>query len=692
MSRKNCICFLIKIFVLFPIISFAAGANFEKVWEFELDTNNMTDTVQSQPKEFENLLFLVDGKGHLIALKKQTGAVVYKIKLGIGVGRRGFAIDESSGQIAIVAATTLFIVDARSGKVLKQRKITYSVAEPVFTPECIITFGAAFGLVQCHDRNLEEIFWETSLGKTARVWSNPLWSKKHNKLYLTTSNAGGLVGLNREPDTYSSSIIAINGSTGSIEFSRQMVKDDVWDFDGVGRPIFVEGFVNDDGAIYDLVIGLNKTGTIFVINAEDGLAIKHNQFREQLTPKGNGVNANLTQKQIIPSWPDRTNEIALPLSDLRADQVKFEALRHARYEEFLPPSLDYDVVTKGLHGGPEWHGGTYFKNGRQNLLAIPFNNTSWILRLQYNEDFWLYDKLVKPLNVISRVTKKIAGMYQDWLDSGEIAIADPDDKQSRWIQSTWSDSSWELDLKDKMYKFVKISAYNKKYSSTCAGCHRNDRAGRYQSELVGDGYVPSLVGYTLTEKYKYGGNYNKFLSIHSSDVKVTKEDLHGIFEHFDAYDKELLKDKKLSVNGFWQALLGKDSLPINKGPWGGVAIIDLDSGEKINDIVIGKMKDSDGNWIDSSIIFGGIGRVNSKGETLVVGTTDPKAYYISVPEGKVLQSFNLKRPGSVNPFLTELNGCEAWVVVETGGRFSFYDKSLNGYTIEMFINRSECGD
>jgi hypothetical protein len=518
-----------------------------------------------------------------------------------------------------------------------------------------------------------------------------------------------LVGLNREPDTYSSSIIAINGSTGSIEFSRQMVKDDVWDFDGVGRPIFVEGFINDDGAINDLVIGLNKTGTIFVINAKDGSPIKNNQFRKQLTPKGNGVNANLTQKQIIPSWPDRISEIALPLSDLRADEVKFETLRHARYEEFLPPSLDYDVVIKGLHGGPEWHGGTYFNNGGQDILAIPFNNTSWILRLKYTEEFWLYDKLLRPITVLKnlpeRVMAKISRIYQNNIDSGEVAIADLDKKiadpdkqiadsgkQSRWIQSTWSDSSWEFDLRDKMYKFAKISAYNKKYYSDCAGCHRNDRGGRYQSELHGDGYVPSLVGYTLTEKYKYGGNYNKFLSIHGSDVKVTQEDLQEIFEHFDAYDKELFKDKKLSVGGFWQVLLGDDSLPLNKGPWGGVAIIDLNTGKKINDIVIGKMKDADGKWIDSSIIFGGIGRVNSAGETLVVGTTDPKAYYISVPESKVLQSFDLKRPGSVNHFLTELNGCEAWVVVETGGRFLFYDKSLNGYTIEMFINRSKCGD
>ena len=102
------------------------------------------------------------------------------------------------------------------------------------------------------------------------------------------------------------------------------------------------------------------------------------------------------------------------------------------------------------------------------------------------------------------------------------------------------------------------------------------------------------------------------------------------------------------------------------------------------------MKSADGKVVDSSIIFGGLGEINSKGETLLVGTVDPRAYYISIPEGKVLQTIKLERPGSVQPHLTTIRGCEAWIVLETGGRFSLYDKSLNGYTIEAFINTSIC--
>ena len=103
-------------------------------------------------------------------------------------------------------------------------------------------------------------------------------------LYLVTSDAGDIVGKDRTEDLYSSGLIGINAKTGSIIFSRQMIKDGVWDFDGVGKPILIEGFQNDDGNTYDVIVGLNKTGTIFALNAIDGSNIKTNQFENFLFP------------------------------------------------------------------------------------------------------------------------------------------------------------------------------------------------------------------------------------------------------------------------------------------------------------------------------------------------------------------------------------------------------------------------
>lgn len=705
--------FIISLLILFPFISTAEDSTFEKVWQYEINYSDKTNTVQAQANEFEDLILVVDGIGNLNALNKKTGVLVYQTALGKNAGRRGFAIDQESGQIIIVASRTLYILDAKSGVILKQTKTIQSSVTPILTSECIIVFGSIDGNINCHSRNLDEIFWQTKLGATARIWSNVTMSEKHNKLYLITSNAGGIIAEKRAPDTYSSSLVAIDATSGSIEFSLQMINDDVWDFDGVGKPIYVEGFINDDGKEYDVIIGLNKTGTIFAVNAENGSPIKDGQFKKKNFSKGTGVNAIVTDSQIIPSWPNRINEIFLTPTNLRLDEMRSGALRHSRFEEFLPPSLDYDVVTRGIHGGPEWQGGLHYKNNDQNLLAIPFNNTSWILRLMYMEkESNITRYTYKILNKINKLfsnaknsfnslkkfflgeNKHLVKSSEKYLDKNsnktEELLVDHSKTRNPWVLTSWSDSNSSAQLKDKIYKFTNIKAYNGKYYKHCASCHRNDRAGRYQNEIVGDGFVPSLVGYSLTKKYEYGKNYNNFVTLHGSDVDVTKEDFDKILKFYDKYDRQQLKKKNLTVKGFWQSLLGNDALPLNRGPWGGVAITNLNTGKKIKDIVVGKMKKSDGDWVESSVIFGGLGPVNSSGETLLVGTVDPKAYYISIPKAKVLHSFDLRRPGSAAPYLTKINGCEAWVIVESGGRFSFYDKSLNGYTIEMYINKSRC--
>ena len=87
------------------------------------------------------------------------------------------------------------------------------------------------------------------------------------------------------------------------------------------------------------------------------------------------------------------------------------------------------------------------------------------------------------------------------------------------------------------------------------------------------------------------------------------------------------------------------------------------------------MKGADGKLTDNSIIFGEFGEISYNGETLLVGTVDPRDYYISVTEGKVLHIIKFKRHGSVQPHLIKIRDCEAWLVLETGRRYSLYEKA-----------------
>ena len=73
-------------------------------------------------------------------------------------------------------------------------------------------------------------------------------------------------------------MIALNASSGSIHFAQRMINNDLWDYDGVGQPIIIQNFIDNNDSELDLLVGLNKTGTIFAVNAKDGSEIKDNQF------------------------------------------------------------------------------------------------------------------------------------------------------------------------------------------------------------------------------------------------------------------------------------------------------------------------------------------------------------------------------------------------------------------------------
>ena len=47
------------------------AAQFEKIWEFELNYSDPLNTVQSQPKEYLGKLFFVDGVGNFICIRKK---------------------------------------------------------------------------------------------------------------------------------------------------------------------------------------------------------------------------------------------------------------------------------------------------------------------------------------------------------------------------------------------------------------------------------------------------------------------------------------------------------------------------------------------------------------------------------------------------------------------------------------------
>lgn len=690
--------FMVLVFLAFGGIKSVLADNFERKWIFELNHVSPYDTVQAQPKEFLGKLYVIDGAGYLVSLEKETGKPIFRKFLGAYAGRRGFEINQETSEVVITADKKLFTLDTESGEILRSRNSILSFVAPIITDKCYIVLGTG-GDIQCHDKYSDSIIWKTSLGITARIWSNAIFFQKTGLVYLVTSNPGGYVYENEKDrvDNFSSSLVAIQASDGSVVFSKRMIKNDVWDYDGVGRPILVENYLRDDGSISDLIIGTNKTGTIFAVNAENGKDVKGNQFRTEEFPVDTDGPLNYENTQIIPTWPSRIAEIKSDKSELRAEQIPKFKLRHAKFQEFLRPSVHYDVVVKGIHGGPEWHGGIYYEDKINNrkLLAYPSNNTTWIIRNHYFKEHTGIIKLYHKLATFGKSVQQ--SFYWTYQYVKEIFSEKEDEKftvaenlKSQWGQEIWSNSGTGSKIRKVLHDYFEPDSLSESYENNCASCHGFDRSGKWQSEAVGDGYIPSLVGYTLTEKFSFAQNYQNLKEVHGNIPFPSEKEVGVIFSEFHTLDTKLSNENKLRKKGQWNILTGKDSLPLNKGPWGSVKIIDLNTGELKGSVPVGKSRDNMGNLIDSSIIFGGLGNPNSQGKTMLTGTVDPSAYYISLNDSKVESILNLKRVGSVNPYLTKINNCEAWIFVETGGRFSFYDRSNNGFAVEAFINKDNC--
>lgn len=326
---------VIGIFICQPIYADNEESGFELAWRVKIAEGSKSNTVQAPVKILNATVLTVTLEGELLALNIIDGSERWRVKLGDVVGRRGFTLSSDEKSIFIFADKFLYEVDSSTGKLLTRMRTGKSVVAPVILNDHIY-FASPKGEVFGIDWSTKKIIWSIDLGSTARVWSPLNFSKKHNLLFLATSNPGGLFAENRSPITdFSSSLVAVDVTTGQVRYSFQDVVTDVWDFDVVGQPILVYDHIAKDGRMLDLVIQLTKTGRVIVLEASDGSPILQDQFDTFLvgSSASNGIDISTFQKKY--NWPERFSNIILEEDEFRTeDLTKLSILRHAEFELF----------------------------------------------------------------------------------------------------------------------------------------------------------------------------------------------------------------------------------------------------------------------------------------------------------------------------------------------------------------------
>ena len=664
------------------------------------------DTTQVAPLLIGGKLISVSPRGKLRAMNIETGELLYSKQLLEPLGRRGFnsiAVNDEGGvkeYILIPSGEFVLKIDVLDGSVSQIYETGYSLLAPFIYDGNLLVATLKDG-IKSFDFSTGLENWHLSLNKNgvqSRIWSGVAFDDISGTLFVVTSNPGNIVGVGRGNDDYSVSLLAVTAETGEVKWQFKHIKNDLWDLDLAGPPIIIDLPNSPSRA----VLSVSKTGDVIYLDLENGRPVFPDSIAmvEVESSDVDGVIAAKTQ--LLISKPEAFAGIDVDLvkdfNHLDDENREFvqNKTRHSRSGFFIPPSVNYDVVMFGIHGGADWPGATYAPTSHS--MVVPYNRSPFILRLFYQDTNYYYLKKLLLLvydgcNFILRKINKLIFKLKVWLgfslDADEIAEAREavnDKRTSRWSLLEWVERDPPRKLANKLYPFMPYAHNNKNYYEKCSSCHGNARQGDYQSELWGDGFYPPLVGVTLTEKWRLIDTAEKVNRIHSKagyNIDVSEDMYASMMGYFNNFDLKLKTSEKLDINGFWQLLLDKEGFPATSPPWGGLAKIDLHKGQKVWDVPLGIRRD---NFSEGDINFGGVVTTDS-GLVFATGTPDEFIYAHDLKSGKLLWKGSLPFAGSAPPTLIKHRGCDLLIVTATGGRFVGY--SHNGDSLVAFKTR-EC--
>ncbi len=232
------------------------------------------------------------------------------------------------------------------------------------------------GVVRAFSADTGELVWAWDLGNpnitklpppgesytrsTPNVWSTPAFDDQLGLIYLPTgNNPPDFWGAQRSKasEEYSSSIVAVDVTTGKERWKFQTVHHDIWDYDVPAQPALYD-VPDGKGGTVPALIQITKRGQIFMLDRRDGKPIA--EVKEQAVPQG-GQEGDWTSKTQPYSvgMPSVGTE---PLSEARMwgatwfDQLACRiAFKQLRYEgEFTPPTTTPSLIYPGYYGGMNW--------------------------------------------------------------------------------------------------------------------------------------------------------------------------------------------------------------------------------------------------------------------------------------------------------------------------------------------------
>ncbi|KQY19800.1 glucose/quinate/shikimate family membrane-bound PQQ-dependent dehydrogenase [Rhizobium sp. Root482] len=275
----------------------------------------------------------------------------------------------------------------------------YSTSPPAIVAGKIIVGGAVndnystqsqSGVIRAFDVNSGELVWnwdsgnpdvttplpegETYTTNSPNSWSVFSYDEALNLVYIPLGNqVPDQLGMNRSEavEKYSSSIVALDITTGQVRWVRQTVHHDLWDMDVPAQPVLLD-ITAKDGTAIPALVGPTKQGDIYVLDRRTGEPII--PIKEIPAPTG-AIPEDFTAptqpiSDLTFSPPPLTGKDmwGVTMFDQLACRINFKRLNYEG--RYTPPSIEGTLVYPGNFGVFNW-GSVAVDPERQVMFGMP---------------------------------------------------------------------------------------------------------------------------------------------------------------------------------------------------------------------------------------------------------------------------------------------------------------------------------
>lgn len=463
----------------------------------------------------------------------------------------------------------------------------------------------------------------------ANPWGGLTVDEKRGWVFAATGSGAGhfIYGGSRLGDNlFTDSVLALDATTGERIWHYQVLCHDIWDYDLPPAPVLAT-ITNTDGSKRDVVIQTGKHPTMDILDRETGEPIF--PVVNKPVPTDGVPGEQPCEYQKWPLQPEPLMQFSMYESDItQITPESYEYVKNIMKDLrtgpiYTPASFEGTVTIPSINGGTEWGGGAF--DPETNMYYINVNNIPFVHTL-----------IPIPPDGYAEMTP---------LRQGHMT-----------------------------------------YNSYCTQCHGGSREESHfvpplfelqktTSELKsiiinGVGAMPAFAGIT-------GEELENLIEYLQSDVEAASSE--EVAEIIEASDGEPTWSGG-SGNHTWSTttpqyinrasyLTDQYGLPGNKPPWGELVAVDVQQGEIVWKVPLGRYAILDSLGIDQNTgieNFGGPA-VTAGGVIFIAATEDGMFRAFDAANGELLWDFKLEASGHSSPATYEIDGKQYIVQVAGGG-------------------------